>query len=68
MKLKRWKISTLHKMLSRIQEIQTDLEEFTPEEQESILNMHNEGHTLQHCLRWGEQALYDIIKDSKVEE
>ena len=63
MKLERHQISTIHKMITRFQEIQKDLKEFTHEEQEFILNMHSEGHTLQHSLRWGEQALYDILEE-----
>ena len=60
MKLEKWKISTLHKFISRFQEMQKDLSEFTQEEQEFILNMHNEGFTLQHCIRWGLQAIKEI--------
>ncbi len=65
MKLEKWKISTLHKMLSRIQEVQKDLEKFSDEEQETILKMHHEHHSLQHCLRWGEKALYEILEEVK---
>jgi len=63
LKFEKWKISTLHKMLSRFQEMQEDLNEFTQEEQDYILEMHNEHATLQHCLRFGEQALYEILED-----
>jgi hypothetical protein len=63
MKFENHEVSTIHKMLSQIQEISSDLNEFSQEKQERILDMHNEGHTLQHCLKWGEQALYDILKD-----
>ena len=32
------------------------------EEQEACLNFHSEGSSLNHCLRWGEQAAEDILK------
>ena len=30
-------------------------------EQEFCLNFHKENHSLNHCLRWGEQACEDLI-------
>ena len=63
MKFKKHEISTLHKMLTQIQSIKKELSEFSEEKQEFILNLHNEEATLQYCLRWSEEALYDVIKE-----
>ena len=62
MKFERHEISKLHSMLTRIQELAKDLDEFDQSKQEFILDMHSEGHTLQHCLRWGENALYEVLE------
>ena len=62
-------------LLRRLQEIHTllatadDIYVTLPSnEQDKINRYHNENHNLGHCLRWGEQAAKELVRDIKLIE
>lgn len=42
-------------------------EELTSEERNAILDFHTEGHSLNHCLRWGAHAADELVKNISAE-
>jgi len=53
------KIKKINKMFNQMD---TLLNELSPETQEQILNFHDEVYTLQHCIKWGLQASEDLLE------
>ena len=68
MKFEKHEISTIHKMIDRFQEMKKDLDEMSEEKRLYILRLHEVEYTLQHCLRWGETALYELLEELDREE
>jgi len=60
MKLNKEKLEILKEKWQNLEEYFDN--NFSSEEQEFILNFHNEGATQQHCLRWGLQGAEELYK------
>ena len=59
----RMKMKRIQKKMSDCDAILQSLPEYV---QENILDYHGEDYTLQHCLRWGEQAAENLAEDAKL--
>ena len=53
-------VKRMRKIQKKFDEIQTELSYCSNHEQSLIANFHTEGHTLQHCIRWGQQAAEEL--------
>ena len=56
---------TLKKVKTLFKKIELAMLNITNEENEDILYQHNEVATLQHCIRWGNKAVEELLEDFK---
>ena len=65
--MKKEKIIQAYSAIDKMEDLFTeaeDLFDMIPSSiQQAILNYHNERGTVQHCLRWGLQAIKEIRRD-----
>ncbi len=53
---------TLRKINKLFEKADELLSSLSNEEQERILQIHNENHSLNHCIRWGLQASEELVE------
>lgn len=56
--------AALATILKCMQEAQAAFNRLSDVEQHQCLDFHNEGSSLNHCLRWGEQAAEELLEDA----
>ncbi|MFF2531269.1 hypothetical protein ACFVS2_20415 [Brevibacillus sp. NPDC058079] len=68
MKLSKQSIQAVANIKGHFDQIEKDFNQLTNEEQEQVFAYHNENYNLNHCLRWGQQAAREILRNVKPEE
>ena len=63
MKASKADLQTLKDIKSKFSEIELLFWNLPVEMKEEILDFHNENSTLNHCIRWGNIAVYEIIEE-----
>jgi len=58
-------LKEINKLFEQADEL---LNSLSNEEQENILNVHNEKHSLNHCIRWGLQASEELVEMAENKE
>ena len=51
----------IKKIKTLFENIEVELNKIDIKQQNTILNLHNEGFTLQHCIRWGNIVAKEIL-------
>jgi len=54
---------TLLKISDLFDDLQQELDKLTNEQINFLLNSHNEDATIPYCVRWGQNACTDLLKD-----
>ena len=60
-----WERENLENIESGLQRINVLFTELQNSTQNEILECHNENFTLNHCIRWGLQAVKEILDDDR---
>jgi hypothetical protein len=54
-------LSAIQKILAHLESSQAEFQKLSAVEQRAVYEFHNEGASLTHCLRWGEQAATELL-------
>lgn len=54
-------LSAIQKIHAHFESSQAEFQKLSAVEQQAVYDHHNEGASLTHCLRWGEQAASDLL-------
>ena len=53
-------LDEMHRKFSELSTLQSELSQNT---QQTMLNLHGENFTVNHCVRWGEIAISEVIDE-----
>jgi len=54
-------LNEMHRKFSELATLQSELSQET---QQSMLTLHGEHYTVNHCVRWGEIAISDVVNEN----
>jgi len=64
--LSKQQIKSLEKINKYLEEANKEFSKLPMNVSISICGFHNESHSLNHCLRWGSQAVEEILKELNI--